>query len=347
MTLTLEDVKNVRFPIAKRQGEGYRATEVDDFVDAVDATFVQMAEENERLKAQLTAIDNDQPAAQAEAVVDPAVAEENARLKAELEGLRAELAKPATGGADADELQRLRVENADLRSQLEGARTEAEQARQKAEQARGELDGVRSELEAARQSAPLGVVEGEGANRVEKVVVTTSAQASPALVRMVQLHTEQAEMLVSEAEAEAQRKVTEAERRAQELTMDAQTRAEKIQSEARVEADQLTSQAKAQADQLTTQAQQNSERVNAEAEARRAELFASLEAERDQLVGKVDQLRAFEGNYRSTLTDHLRGQIERLENATFTPAEAPALLGEQRSASATPRLDALLAEGGR
>ena len=38
MTLTLEDVKNVRFRIAKRQGEGYVATEVDEFVDRVAAT---------------------------------------------------------------------------------------------------------------------------------------------------------------------------------------------------------------------------------------------------------------------------------------------------------------------
>ncbi|GAA1376454.1 DivIVA domain-containing protein [Luteococcus sanguinis] len=370
MTLTLEDVKNVRFPIAKRQGEGYRATEVDDFVDAVDLTFVQMSEENERLRAQLDALGGDRETA-GDPTNSSALADENARLQAEIEALRAQSsnAGPALNASDAvlndsvsndsvsndsvdaGELQRLREENAGLRSELDAARKEVEQARAEVSQVRGELD-------AARQATPLTVVDGDGAGRVEKIVVTTSAQASPAVVRMVQLHTEQAETLVSEAEAEAQRKVaeadaraqqavSEAERRAHELTVDAQTRAERIQSEARVNADQLANEAKAQADQLTSEAAANSERVHADAEARRSELFSALEAERDALVGKVDDLRTYEGSYRSTLTEHLRGQIAHLENSTFEPEGTPVLLGEERPAiaSQTPRLDALLAEG--
>lgn len=365
MTLTLEDVKNVRFPIAKRQGEGYRATEVDDFVDAVDLTFVQMSEENERLRAQLDALGGDRETA-GDPTNSSALADENARLQAEIEALRAQSsnAGPALNASDAvsndsvsndsvdaGELQRLREENAGLRSELDAARKEVEQARAEVSQVRGELD-------AARQATPLTVVNGDGAGRVEKIVVTTSAQASPAVVRMVQLHTEQAETLVSEAEAEAQRKVaeadaraqqavSEAERRAHELTVDAQTRAERIQSEARVNADQLAHEAKAQADQLTSEAAANSERVHADAEARRSELFSALEAERDALVGKVDDLRTYEGSYRSTLTEHLRGQIAHLENSTFEPEGTPVLLGEERPAiaSQTPRLDALLAEG--
>lgn len=365
MTLTLEDVKNVRFPIAKRQGEGYRATEVDDFVDAVDLTLVQMSEENERLRAQLDALGSDRETV-GDTTNTSALADQNARLQAEIEALRAQSgnAGPALNpsgsvlndsvsndSVDADELQRLREENASLRSELESARNEAEQARAEASQVRGELD-------AARQATPLTVVDGEGAGRVEKIVVTTSAQASPAVVRMVQLHTEQAETVLSEAEAEAQRKVaeadaraqqavSEAERRAHELTVDAQTRAERIQSEARVNADQLANEAKAHADQLTSEAAANSERVHADAEARRSELFSALESERDALVGKVDALRAYEGSYRSTLTEHLRGQIAHLENSTFEPEGTPVLLGEERPAiaSQTPRLDALLAEG--
>ena len=40
MTLTLEEVRKVRFPMVKRPGEGYRAIEVDDFVDKVEAAFM-------------------------------------------------------------------------------------------------------------------------------------------------------------------------------------------------------------------------------------------------------------------------------------------------------------------
>lgn len=337
MTLTLEDVKNVRFPIAKRQGEGYRATEVDDFVDAVDATFVRLTEENERLKAQLDSLDGARPADAPAGVTaqpvaaDSALSEENERLKAELESLRSQQSQQAAPAATDGELERLRSENADLRSQLEASRAETEQA---------------------RQSSPLGVVESDQNGRVEKVVVTTSAQASAAVVRMVQLHTEQAEALVAEAQAEADRTVSEAERRAQELTTDAQTRADRVTSEARVNADELTSQAQQQADQLAAQAKANSDQVNADAEARRAELLTGLERERDELLGKVDHLRSFEGNYRSQLADHFRAQIQHLEGASLEPGETPTLLGaerpgatEQSTSTSTPRLDALLAEG--
>lgn len=325
MTLTLEDVKNVRFPIAKRVGEGYRATEVDDFVDKVDVTFATMLEENERLQAQLEALDG----SSAESDGDPDLHTENERLRAELEEARKQqsetvaAAAPAEDKEQAAELARLRDENADLRQQLEQA----------------------------RQSTGLTVMDGQGGGKVEKIVVATAAQASPAVTRLVQLATEQAESVVSEAESEAQRKLDEANRKAQELTLDAQTRAERTQSESRVNADQMTAAARAEAERLATEARTNSERVNLDAENRRRELFAQLEAERDELVGKVDHLRSFEDDYRSSMVQHFTAQLEAVKSGKLEPSGKPALLGEARATdkdhggSQTPRLDALLAEG--
>ncbi|MEL4504120.1 DivIVA domain-containing protein [Luteococcus sp. H138] len=346
MTLTLEDVKNVRFPIAKRVGEGYRATEVDDFVDKVDVTFATLLEENERMKAQIESFDGD-------AVADESdLAAENARLKAELDQARTAPVAPVQGeeepqqapvalaaGQDDAELERLREENAGLREQL---------------------DGVRAELEQARQSTGLTVMDS-GDTKVEKIVVSTAAQASPAVTRLVQLATEQAESVVSDAEAEAARKLAEAERTAHDLTTDAQTRADHIQSEARVNADEMTAKAKAEAERLTTEAKANSDRVNTDAEARRVELFSKLEAERDQLLTKVDHLRSFEGDYRSNLVAHFARQTELVQSEKLEPSTAPELLAEPRpsaptagqpgaqeqaadapAATSTPRLDALL-----
>lgn len=48
MTLTLEEVRKVRFPMVKRPGEGYRAIEVDDFVDKVEAAFMTLTDEKDR-----------------------------------------------------------------------------------------------------------------------------------------------------------------------------------------------------------------------------------------------------------------------------------------------------------
>lgn len=306
MTLTLEDVQNVRFPIAKRVGEGYRATEVDDFVDRVDATFGSMIEENQRLKAQLDALDGQSQGAQGGS---DELKADNDRLRKELEEARAEVARanqaaqaarlaqnnrPAVAAPVVDdaELKRLRQENADLRGQLEQA----------------------------RQSTPLSVVDGNN-NRVEKILVTTAAQASPAVTRLVQLATEQAEAVVAEARGEAERTVDDAKRAANEITIDAQTRADRIQSEARVNADNLKN----------------------DVAKRRTELFSQLESERDQLISTVEGLRSFEASYRKNLTSHFRSQLQTLEGSHLEPSGAPALLSH-KTGSSTPRLDALLSD---
>lgn len=346
MTLTVEDVKNVRFRIAKRVGEGYQATEVDDFVDKVDATFTSMVEENERLKAQLDSLDRDNrdggqvlvgtgetvrtDAVATEVHPDEELVRENERLRTELEGARA-----AEAGSEAEaELERLRRENTELISQLEANR---------------------AELEQARAATGLTVIEGNesGAGRIEKVVVTTAAQASPAVTRLVQLATEQAESVVGEANAEAARTREQAERDAHELTVDAQTRAERVQSEARVNADQVTSEARALAERLQNEAQARSDALGTEVAERRRALFTELEGERDQLVGRVGELRSFENSYRSNLVQHLRAQLQVVESSDLEPTPAPELAaGAPQQATpqqagqqgGTPRLDALLSE---
>ena len=58
MTLSLSEVQAIRFPIARRGTDGYRAAEVDDFVDKVVDTFTVLADDNERLKATVEALQN-------------------------------------------------------------------------------------------------------------------------------------------------------------------------------------------------------------------------------------------------------------------------------------------------
>lgn len=276
MTLTLEDLKNVRFPIAKKNGEGYRAIEVDAFLDQVDDTFSQLIDENNRLKAQLDG-KGIAPAADDSAV--RGLRDENERLKAQVAELQR--AGDARQGDSGAELQRLRSENSDLRAQL--------------------------------QSRPADAGNG-------RLVVTTSAEASPAVTRLVQLATEQAEAVISEAQVEADRKVADATQRAQQITIDATNRA----------------------DRVTGEAQANANRVNQEADARRREMFGDLENERVRLTQNVEHLRAYETNYRQSLIAHYQQSIEALSNSSFAPGTLPTFTGGD---SRTPRLDALLAEG--
>src|ERR687889_641583 len=51
MTLSLDDVRNKRFRMARKSG--YEVLEVDEFVDEVEATFEQLFEENQNLKKQV------------------------------------------------------------------------------------------------------------------------------------------------------------------------------------------------------------------------------------------------------------------------------------------------------
>ena len=368
MTLTLDEVRNIKFPMAKRVGEGYRCQEVDDFLDRVDAGLVEVLDENARLQAQIEALgdgqdsglgqENDNLKAELEAlraapvpVVDEGelnrLRDENAGLRGELDSVRGELDgvrnevegyrnQPAGEGVDEAELQRLRDENAGLRGELEELHNAPAPQIDESEltRLRDENAGLRQEL----ASAPQALADGGVA---QHLVVTSSAEASSAVTRLVQLATEQAEDVVAEAERQAAAKLEAAERQTQEMLLDARTRGDRVESEARVNAEKLTADTNALVERLTSEAQANHDRVNSDAEARRAELFTTLESERDEFHGKVDRLRSFEADFRGRLTGYLRKQVEKVENDVWEPEDKPSLL-EERGASSTPRLDALL-----
>ncbi|NLT30111.1 MAG: DivIVA domain-containing protein [Propionibacterium sp.] len=267
MTLTLEEVRNTKFHIARRAG--YEVTDVDNFVDRVEESFKQLVEENDVLRRQVEALQS---------------AQQNADQQPD--------------------------------DQYRPVAAPAQQPQQPQQQ---------------QQAAPRG--DGE----TEHIVVTTAADASPAVVRLVQMATEQAERVVNEAEAEAQPKLDEANRRAHEITEDAETRASRVESEARVNAERMTTDAKNRADDLDRQVG-----------ARRRELFADLETERDQLKTQVGQLREFQATYRQSFVDSLKDQLHKLENAHFEPQDTPEILQhddqQNQEGSNTPRLDALLGD---
>ncbi|MDR1791237.1 MAG: DivIVA domain-containing protein [Propionibacteriaceae bacterium] len=314
MTLTLEQVRNTRFHLARRSG--YEPVDVDEFVDKVEATLAALFSENDSLKQQLadaaSAPGFAAPVAAGEA--DPAAM---SAANAEIAKLQDQLAR------QSDDINRLRADITSRDQELVPLRAEVQKLREAA---------------VSSQQAPTGE-----RGVVENIVVSTSEEAAPAVSRLLQMATEQAERLVGESQMEAQRLVTQARteaesvldtanRKAHEIITDSRTRAERTESEARVNAQQLTSDAQSKADA-----------VNAEAEARRNELFTKLESERDILKAKVDDLRNFEKTFRTNLTGHLQSQIKSLESTVLEPPQAPELL-KGGPDSSTPRLDALLNE---
>src|SRR5829696_4138355 len=64
MTLSLDDVRNKRFRMARKSG--YEVLEVDEFVDEVEESFAQLIEENVNLKRQVESLKASPPAAAAQ-----------------------------------------------------------------------------------------------------------------------------------------------------------------------------------------------------------------------------------------------------------------------------------------
>jgi DivIVA domain-containing protein len=331
MTLTLEQVRQTRFHLARRNG--YEPVDVDNFVDKVEATLTQLSEENSTLKQQIDALSSSEPSS----IFVPGDPVDSDKLKSdlqgsqsELEGLRGELARKTEElGQRQQELEAARAELDGVKAQLESTQAETEKLRQSADQAK---------------AAPQPVVDGP-VGKVENIVVTSSAEASPAVTRLLQMATEQAERLVGESAAEAQRVIAGARAEAENVIDTANKKAHESLTDARTRADRIESEARVNADKVTNDAQRRADAVNGQADARRAELFTALEQERDLLRGKVDHLRSFESTFRTNLANHLQSQIKALTEATLEPSDTPAILSEPAPESATPRLDALLSEG--
>jgi DivIVA domain-containing protein len=245
MTLTLDDVRNKRFQMARKSG--YDILEVDEFVDEVEESFAQLLEDNQNLKKQIEALKSAPPAP---------------------------------------------------------ARTPAPVA-----QAPTVQPPVPQQPAAVQPSAS------------GPIVVTTGKEASAAVVRLVELSTEQAERLVEEATADANRIREEANRTAHQLTTDARTRAARVESEARVSAERFNA-----------DAHNRAEKLDREIESRRAETFDDLESQRDHLTAAVEALRNFEAAYRTNLTGHLRKEIETLESGRAEPDEVQDIVRDQRPA---------------
>src|SRR5215218_10130467 len=153
------------------------------------------------------------------------------------------------------------------------------------------------------------------------ILVTTGKEASAAVVRLVELSTEQAERLVEECTEDANRIREEASRTAHQLTTDARTRAARVESEARINAERLNADAHSRA-----------EKLDREIENRRAEMFDDLERQRDHLTAAVGALRNFEAAYRTNVTSNLRKEIETLESGRAEPNEVSDVVRDQRPA---------------
>jgi DivIVA domain-containing protein len=140
----------------------------------------------------------------------------------------------------------------------------------------------------------------------------------------------------------AARVLSLAQQTADQAIADARREADETLGRARREADEVLTKARRQAEQITGDARARAESLERDAQERHRQAMGSLVTQREELERRVDDLRAFEREYRSRLKAYLEGQLRDLEagvtdSGTFpamppagppAPAQLPAGLGQ-------------------
>jgi DivIVA domain-containing protein len=104
-----------------------------------------------------------------------------------------------------------------------------------------------------------------------------------------------------------------AQQTADQAIADARREADETLSRARHEADDLLTKARRQSEQITSDARARAESLERDAQERHRQAMGSLVQSREELERRVDDLRAFEREYRSRLKAYLEGQLRDLE----------------------------------
>jgi DivIVA domain-containing protein len=116
-----------------------------------------------------------------------------------------------------------------------------------------------------------------------------------------------------------------AQQTADQAIADARREADETISRARREADDLLTKARRQAEQITSDARARAESLERDAQERHRQAMGSLVQSREELERRVDDLRAFEREYRSRLKAYLEGQLRDLEAGAADSGVFPAV----------------------
>jgi DivIVA domain-containing protein len=138
----------------------------------------------------------------------------------------------------------------------------------------------------------------------------------------------------------AARVLSLAQQTADQAIADARREADETLGRARREADEVLTKARRQAEQITGDARARAESLERDAQERHRQAMGSLVQTREELERRVDDLRAFEREYRSRLKAYLEGQLRDLEAGVTEGAFPPV------GASSQPPMSAALAQAG-
>jgi DivIVA domain-containing protein len=142
----------------------------------------------------------------------------------------------------------------------------------------------------------------------------------------------------------AARVLSLAQQTADQAIADARREADETLGRARREADDVLTKARRQAEQITGDARARAESLERDAQERHRQAMGSLVQSREELERRVDDLRAFEREYRSRLKAYLEGQLRDLEAGVTDSGTFPAM--PPAAQPAPPQLPAGLGQSG-
>jgi DivIVA domain-containing protein len=123
-----------------------------------------------------------------------------------------------------------------------------------------------------------------------------------------------------------------AQQTADQAIADARREADETLGRARREADEILTKARRQSEQITSDARARAESLERDAQERHRQAMGSLVQSREELERRVDDLRAFEREYRSRLKAYLEGQLRDLEAGATDSGVFPAMATGPQSA---------------
>jgi len=194
------------------------------------------------------------------------------------------------------ELERLTVENEELRAKVAAAST-------------GEATGIIPAV-----PAPAPVVE---------TVRVPEPEPEPEPARLAPVPTPAAAApTIGDASAAAARLLEIASANADQLMDQAKEEADRIVGEARAKAERITNEARGKADRLETDARIRAQKLDDETNERRQAAVATIERERYELQREIEHLRAYEREYRARLKNYFQSQLDQLAANEQAPSES-------------------------
>jgi DivIVA domain-containing protein len=202
------------------------------------------------------------------------------------------------------ELERLTVENEELRAKVAAAST-------------GEPTGL---IPAVTPATPAA----QPTPAVQEPVAYTPPAPEPVATPAPAPEVSRPAPSMGDASSAAARLLEIASSNADQLMEAAKDEADRIVGEARTKAERLTNEARGKADRLETDARIRAQKLDEETNERRSQAVATIERERYEMQREVEHLRAYEREYRARLKNYFQSQLDQLaaSDTNSAPVEA-------------------------